>query len=146
MNFVTKYFDELNTKELYELLKARAEVFVVEQNCVYQDLDDNDYRSLHMFYEEDGKILAYLRAFRKSDEPDTVHVGRVLTIARGTGLGGKLLHEAIKQVRNKMDPKQIFIGAQSYATGFYAREGFRITSDEYIEDGIPHFEMRLDLS
>ena len=146
MNLVVKYFDELTTKELYEILKARAEVFVVEQNCIYQDLDDNDYRSLHIFYEEEGKILAYLRAFHKSDEPGTVHVGRVLTIARGTGLGGKLLHEAIKQIREKMNPKQIFIGAQSYATGFYAKEGFRITSDEYLEDGIYHMEMRLKLS
>ena len=146
MKLVSKYFNELTTTELYELLKVRAEVFVVEQNCVYQDLDDNDYRSLHIFYEEDGKILAYLRAFHKTDEPGTVHVGRVLTIARGTGLGGKLLHEAIHQIRDKMNPEQIFIGAQSYATGFYAKEGFCITSDEYLEDGIPHKEMRLKLS
>ena len=88
----TRYFKELNTTELYELLKARSEIFVVEQNCVYQDLDDRDYESLHVFYEEDGKVIAYLRAFRKEEE--TVQIGRVLTVKHGTGLGGKLLKES----------------------------------------------------
>ena len=77
VSIISKYFDELTTKELYEILKARAEIFVVEQNCVYQDLDDLDYRSLHIFCEEDGEVTAYLRAFFKA--PDTVQMGRVLT-------------------------------------------------------------------
>ena len=143
MKAVTRYFDELTTRELYEILKARAEIFVVEQNCVYQDLDRVDYDSMHYFYEEDGKVIAYLRAFKKDD--DTVQIGRVLTLRHGTGLGGKLLHEGIAQIREKMDPKQIYIEAQCYAAGYYEREGFKVCSGEFLEDGIPHVQMLLVL-
>ena len=137
----SKFFDELSTGELYEILKARAEIFVVEQNCVYQDLDDLDYRSLHVFCQEDGIVTSYLRAFFKED--DTVQMGRVLTLRHGTGLGGKLLKEGISQIRTKMNPARIYIEAQCYATGFYEREGFRICSEEFLEDGIPHVQMIL---
>ena len=139
----SKYFGELSAKELYEILKARAEIFVVEQNCVYQDMDGADYESLHVFFEEDGKIMAYLRAFRKDD--DTVRMGRVLTLQHGTGLGGRLLREGIAQIRAKMHPVRICIEAQCYATGFYEREGFQICSEEFLEDGIPHVQMVLQL-
>ena len=143
MTVIAKSFSELTTKELYEILKARAEIFVVEQNCVYQDLDDKDYESLHVFYEEDGKVIAYLRAFYKDD--NTVQIGRVLTVQHGTGLGGKLLKEGIAQVKEKMNPAHLYIEAQCYATGYYEREGFRICSDEFLEDGIPHVQMKCDL-
>ena len=142
MELKTKYFNELNTAELYELLKARAEIFVVEQNCAYQDLDDKDYDSLHVFYEEGGKVIAYLRAFRKDEE--TVQIGRVLTLKHGTGLGGKLLKEGIKQIQSIMEPKHIYIEAQCYAVGYYEREGFRVCSNEFLEDGIPHVQMLLE--
>ena len=137
----SKYFDELSTNELYEILRARAEIFVVEQNCVYQDLDGIDYESLHVFAEEGGKVTAYLRAFYKDD--DTVQMGRVLTLRHGEGLGGKLLREGIAQIRARMHPAKICIDAQCYATGFYEREGFRICSEEFLEDGIPHVRMVL---
>jgi ElaA protein len=137
----SKYFDELSTKELYEILRARAEIFVVEQNCVYQDLDGIDYESLHVFAEEGGKVTAYLRAFYKDE--DTVQMGRVLTLRHGEGLGGKLLREGIAQIRARMHPAKICIDAQCYATGFYEREGFRICSEEFLEDGIPHVRMVL---
>jgi ElaA protein len=137
----SKYFDELSTKELYEILRARAEIFVVEQNCVYQDLDGIDYESLHVFAEEGGKVTAYLRAFYK--DKDTVQMGRVLTLRHGEGLGGKLLREGIAQIRARMHPAKICIDAQCYATGFYEREGFRICSEEFLEDGIPHVRMVL---
>ena len=143
MNATAKFFDELTTKELYEILKARAEIFVVEQNCVYQDLDDKDYESLHVFYEEDGKVTAYLRAFYRNDR--IVQIGRVLTLQHGTGLGGKLLKEGIAQIKEKMNPRQLYIEAQCYATRYYEREGFRICSDKFLEDGIPHVQMILDL-
>ena len=137
----SKYFDELTTTELYEILRARAEIFVVEQNCVYQDLDGIDYESLHVFAEEGGKVTAYLRAFYKDE--DTVQMGRVLTLRHGEGLGGKLLREGIAQIRARMHPAKICIDAQCYATGFYEREGFRICSEEFLEDGIPHVRMVL---
>ena len=137
----SRYFDELSTKELYEILRARAEIFVVEQNCVYQDLDGIDYESLHVFAEEGGKVTAYLRAFYK--DKDTVQMGRVLTLRHGEGLGGKLLREGIAQIRARMQPAKICIDAQCYATGFYEREGFRVCSEEFLEDGIPHVQMVL---
>lgn len=143
MKLVSKFFDELTTVELYEILKARAEIFVVEQNCVYQDLDDKDYKSLHIFYEDNGKVAGYLRAFNK--ENDVVQMGRVLTIQHGTGLGGRLLKEGIEQIRAKLHPKHLYIEAQCYATGYYAREGFKVCSDEFLEDGIPHVQMMLEL-
>lgn len=141
MELKSKFFHELTTKELYEILKARAEVFVVEQNCVYQDLDNKDYASLHVFFEDDGKVTAYLRAFSKTK--DTVQMGRVLTLQHGTGLGAKLLQAGIEQVMEKLHPETVYIEAQCYATGFYAREGFRVCSDEFLEDGIPHVGMEL---
>lgn len=144
VSIISKNFDELTTNELYEILKARAEIFVVEQNCVYQDLDDLDYRSLHIFCEEDGRVTAYLRAFFK--DADTIQVGRVLTRHHGTGLGGYLLKEGISQICAKMNPAKIYIEAQCYAVGFYEREGFRICSEEFLEDGIPHVQMVLQLS
>lgn len=144
MKLITKYFHELTTTELYEILKARAEIFVVEQNCIYQDLDDIDYQSLHIFYEDNGKVIAYLRAFEKDSEIGIVQMGRVLTLTHGTGLGGKLLKEGLSQIKEKMNPSSVYIEAQCYATGFYEREGFVISSDEFLEDGIPHVEMILD--
>ena len=83
MKLIAKFFHELTTIELYELLKARSEIFVVEQNCIYQDMDDKDYDSIHVFYQESGKVVAYLRAFLK--EKDVVQLGRVLTVEHGTG-------------------------------------------------------------
>ncbi len=143
MKLVAKYFEELSTTELYEILKSRAEIFVVEQNCVYQDLDDKDYKSLHVFYESKGKVVAYFRAFMKDEK--VVQVGRVLTLEHGKGLGGRLLKDGIKLIKEKMKPEHIYIEAQCYATGFYEREGFKICSEEFLEDGIPHVQMILEL-
>ena len=141
MKLVSKYFEELTTTELYELLKVRSEVFVVEQNCIYQDLDDKDYRSLHVFYEEEGEVLAYLRAFIK--EEGVVQVGRVLSATHGIGLGGEILKEGLLQIQEKFHPKKIYLEAQCYAIGYYEREGFKVCSKEFLEDGIPHVEMEL---
>ena len=141
MKLVSKFFEELTTTELYELLKVRSEVFVVEQNCIYQDLDDKDYRSLHVFYEEDREVLAYLRAFTKKE--GVVQIGRVLSTTHGIGLGGKILKEGLLQIQEKFHPKKIYLEAQCYAIGYYEREGFKVCSEEFLEDGIPHVEMEL---
>lgn len=145
MELVSKYFEELTTIELYEILKARSKIFVVDQKCVYQDLDDIDYRSLHIFFKDGDHVLAYMRAFKKETETGVVQAGRVLTIEHGIGMGGKLLKEGIIQIKEKMNPRQIYIEAQCYATGYYEREGFKICSDEFLEEGIPHVQMILDL-
>ena len=143
LTFKAKFFEELSTKELYEILKARAEIFVVEQNCVYQDLDDTDYRSLHVFCEEDGKVTAYLRAFQTKES--VVQMGRVLSIKHGKGLGKTILSYGVSIVKDKFDPQKIFIEAQCYAAGFYEKFGFEICSEEFLEDGIPHVGMELSL-
>lgn len=143
MEIKAKFFHELTTKELYEILKARTEIFVLEQNCVYQDMDDKDYRSLHVFYEENGKVIAYLRAFSK--ETGIIQMGRVLTLQHGVGLGGKILKEGINQIQEKFCSRQIYIEAQCYAIGYYEREGFQVCSEEFLEDGIPHVQMILNL-
>lgn len=144
MKLISKFFEELSTVELYEILKARAEIFVVEQNCVYQDLDDKDYHSLHVFGEIDGQIVAYLRAFWKAE--NVVQVGRVLTMEHGKGYGEVILREGLKQIKEKYQPQKIFIEAQCYAVGYYEREGFCVCSEEFLEDGIPHVQMELILS
>ena len=143
MKAVSKFFNELTTRELYEILKTRSEIFVVEQNCVYQDLDNKDYESLHFFYEEDGKVTAYLRAFCIGS--NTVQMGRVLTLKHGVGLGGRLLSDGLSQIKEKMNPKRIYIDAHCYATGYYAREGFVVCSGMFFEDGIPHVRMVLEV-
>ena len=137
--FRSKFFNELAAAELYEILKSRAEIFVVEQKCIYQDLDDKDYQSLHVFYTQRGRVTAYLRAFWKDER--TVQMGRVLTLHHGTGLGGRLLRAGIEEIKQKMAPEKLYIEAQCYAKGFYEREGFRICSEEFLEDGIPHVGM-----
>lgn len=137
-----KYFEELTTKELYEILRVRSEIFVVEQNCVYQDLDQIDYRSLHIFGEDDnGEVQAYLRLFIKKDE--ILQMGRVLTREHGKGLGKEILKKGIRAARERMKGEILLIEAQKYATGFYEKEGFQVCSDEFLEDGIPHVEMKL---
>ena len=136
-----KFFSELTTRELYEIMRVRVGIFIVEQNCIYQELDGRDYDSLHFFFEEDGQVLAYLRAFQKDE--DTVQMGRVVTLHHGTGLGGRLLHEGLARIRSLMKPKQIVIEAQCYATGFYEKEGFQICSEPFMDDGIPHVKMVL---
>ena len=142
MKFMIKTFQELTTKELYEILRVRAEVFVVEQNCVYQDLDEKDMNSMHVFCEKDGKIQAYLRIFMKKPEENLVQIGRVLTTVRGTGLGIIILREGLAAAKEYLKAREVYIEAQCYAVGFYEKAGFRVTSDEFLEDGIPHVEMR----
>lgn len=144
MELKVKFFDDLTTRELYGILQARSAIFVVEQSCIYQDIDWRDQQSLHVFYEDDGQVRAYLRAFRKDEH--TVQMGRVLTVKHGTGLGGSLLAEGIRQVKAVFNPKRIRIEAQCYAVGFYEREGFRTCSEPFMDDGIPHVEMVLEVS
>ena len=142
MDLIAKHFDELSTTELYEILKTRSEIFVVEQDCVYQDLDDKDYESLHVFLMQDGRLEACLRAYVR--EEGVVQMGRVVTRHHGRGYGGVLLRAGLEKVREEMHPRQIVLEAQSYAVGFYEREGFRTCSEEFLEDGIPHVQMKLE--
>jgi len=143
METVIKTFDQLTLQEFHEILRARAEVFVVEQNCAYQDIDGIDPKSVHLFIrDEEGTVLAYLRLYQKEGEPGTIQVGRVITTSRGTGLGRKILHEGVQYAIGPMKAESLYLEAQRYAAGFYAKEGFAINSEEFLEDGIPHVVMR----
>lgn len=143
MNWTIKTFDELTCKEIYEILKSRAEVFVKEQKISYVDEDDVDYRSWHVFRMENDKVCAYLRAFKDGD--DTIKIGRVLTLIHGKGIGTQLMKYAISELKTKTGCRKIIMDAQSHAISFYQRPGFTITSEEYLEEGIPHVDMELTL-
>lgn len=145
MNITAKKFDELTTIELYEILKARAEIFIMEQNINYQDMDDIDYRSLHCFIKEGDKIIAYLRAFYKNEDKSVVKIGRVLTLEHGKGVGRVLLEEGLKAIKEKMQCSKIYIEAQKHAIGFYEKFGFVTTSGEFMEEGIIHVAMALNI-
>ena len=143
MNWTIKTFNELTGREIYEILRSRAEVFVKEQkiNCV--DPDGADYKSWHVFAMEGDRACAYLRAFK--DGEDTIKIGRVLTLIHGKGTGTQLMKYAISELKAKTGCKKIIMDAQSHAISFYQRLGFTITSEEYLEEGIPHVDMELTL-
>lgn len=144
MQLVVKNFDELTLRELYELLRARSEIFVVEQECIYQDIDRIDYDSIHVFLKEDNdEVLACLRLYYLPEAEGRVKLGRVISTTHGIGLGGKILHEGVRVARERMNPKEIYIHAQCYAIGYYQKEGFEVCSEEFLEDGIPHVAMIL---
>ena len=145
MNLIAKKFNELTTTELYEILKARAEIFIMEQHVQYQDMDNIDYKSLHCFFMEDNKVVAYLRAFYKDEEKKIVQIGRVLTLKHGNGVGRDLLEKSIVAIKEKMNCKKIYMHAQKHAIGFYEKFGFKITSDEFMEEGIVHNSMELEI-
>ncbi len=142
MELVVKKFDELNIHELYEILRVRQEVFVVEQECAYLDADGVDQDAIHVFLRDETGIKAYLRVFERDER--TAQIGRMLTTQRGGGFGGALLKEGIRIAKGMLNKEAVYIEAQTYAIGFYAREGFRVVSEEFLEDGIPHVKMILE--
>ena len=143
MKWYCKRFDELTPEELYEILRLRVDVFVVEQNCPYPELDGMDKEAVHLFAREGERVSACLRLFWKDDEPGVIRLGRVVTAKRGVGLGADLLRRGIKIAFEMLRAREIYIEAQDYARGFYGREGFSACSDIFLEDGIPHIQMRL---
>ena len=145
MELTVKRFDELDIFELYEILKLRVDVFVVEQNCPYPELDEKDKSAWHVYFREDGEIIAYLRVLDPGVSFDTAAIGRVISARRRCGLGTKLMREGIRVARERMNTNAVKIEAQTYARSFYEQLGFVQTSEEFLEDGIPHIEMTLEL-
>jgi ElaA protein len=142
MEIIVKKFEELSLAELYEILRLRSEVFVVEQNCVYQDLDNIDQGAYHVYLKENGEILAYLRVIDKGNRLEEVSLGRVISLKRRCGYGSILMKAGIEIAKEKFGAKKIKIGAQAYARPFYEGVGFRVIKEEtYMEDGIPHIYM-----
>lgn len=138
MKLVSKSFEELSKTELYEILRVRTAVFVVEMGMKCQDMDRVDYTARHYFYEQNGEILAYLRAFLDNGK---VKIGRVLTLEHGVGMGKKFFGEAILQIKNDFPNITLSLHSQKQVVGFYEKFGFKAVSDIFIEEGVEHIEM-----
>lgn len=147
MEFKIKQFEDLTTDELYKILKARIDVFVVEQNCPYEECDDKDYDSIHIFAQNKNSITAYLRIIPAGISYEEPSIGRVLVNKeyRRQGIAEKMMYLALEYIKNKLESDYIRISAQKYLLDFYQRLGFEKVSAEYLEDGIPHYEMLLKI-
>lgn len=143
MNLTVKKFQELTTSELYEILQLRSEVFVVEQDCVYQDIDGKDLKALHVLGVKEGKIIAYTRLFNSGEYFDTPSIGRVVVkeTERKYGYGHDLIKASIKAIVDNYNETTITISAQTYLQKFYESHGFKQIGEGYLEDGIPHIRM-----
>jgi len=143
MEWKIKKFNELSLEELYKIIKLRIEVFIIEQNCFYQDCDGKDLNAYHLFLEEDGNIIACLRILNKGVSYDEVSIGRVIVKKdyRGKGIVKEMIRKAINLIEKEMKENAIRISAQAHLENFYGSFGFKKVSDVYLEDGIPHVEM-----
>ena len=140
---VVKKFSELSIEELYQILRLRSEVFVVEQDCVYQDLDNKDQISVHIFIKEKNEIVAYTRIFKSGDYYKNPSIGRVVVSKRKRGkeLGKQIMIYSIDYIKKNLKGDKIELSAQKYLDKFYKDLGFYKTGEEYLEDGIPHQRM-----
>lgn len=145
MELVIKHFSELTTEELRQIYKLRIAVFVVEQNCPYQDIDGWDPHAYHLWLKDEVGIRAYLRVLPQNTLYADASLGRVISIKRRCGLATRLLQEGIAFAREKFGAKRLIIGAQTYACPVYEKVGFVRTDYEYMEDGIPHVRMIQEL-
>ena len=136
-----KSFQELTTEELYELLKVRSEVFVVEQNCVYQDMDGDDQQAIHLWLTVEEIVVALARVCPAGTHMKEISIGRVITTERGKGYGKQIMLHAIDAAIEHFGATIIDIEAQEYARGFYESVGFRKSSETFMLDGIPHIKM-----
>ncbi|WP_370478057.1 GNAT family N-acetyltransferase [Tamlana flava] len=138
-----KSFKELTKQELYDLLQLRSEVFVVEQNCVYQDVDGKDEKAFHVLGFKHDKLVAYSRIFKPGDYFEKASIGRVVVAKkeRRYKYGYDIMEASIKAIKNNFKESIIKISAQSYLKQFYTNVGFKAIGEEYLEDDIPHIAM-----
>lgn len=134
-----KRFDQLNVSKLYEILKLRQDIFILEQQCLYSDIDFIDEKSLHIYYQEKGKIIAYLRMFEK--DTNTCQLGRIISLNRRQGFGTSLINETLQLLKQEKKYEKVYVEAQKYAIEFYEKLGFYVISDVFLEDGIEHVKM-----
>ena len=139
MEFRGKLFNELSGGEVYEIVRARQEIFLMEQNIICRDFDGVDYNALHCYLWENGRVVAYMRAFMSEGE---IRLGRFLTLRHGEGLGRRLMEESLPVVKERFNSDKISFHAQKHAEGFYLKLGFKTVSDVFLEEGIEHVEMR----
>ena len=140
-----KKFDNLSRKEIHDLFLLRSQVFVVEQNCVYQDIDGKDEKAEHVLVKKNNKIIAYARVLEYSDR-NNISIGRIVVSKkeRGNSLGSDLLDFILKKIHQEKPKRPIKISAQAHLEKFYTDHGFKRTSNTYMEDGIPHISMTLE--
>ncbi|MCI5774488.1 MAG: GNAT family N-acetyltransferase [Erysipelotrichaceae bacterium] len=143
MQTIIKHFNQLTVQELHEIYHLRVSVFVVEQKCPYQEIDDIDPLCYHAYLKEDGKIVAYIRLIAPGIKFDDASIGRVISIQRRKGYGTLLMKEGIKFIKDNFATSSITIEAQQYAINFYQQVGFETISKPFLEDDIPHVKMRL---
>tara|TARA_R110002051_G_scaffold199848_1_gene266800 strand:+ start:189772 stop:190215 length:444 start_codon:yes stop_codon:yes gene_type:complete len=138
-----KTFNELSTEELYALLRLRSEVFVVEQNCVYQDIDGKDHKALHILGYNDNQLVAYTRIFKSGDYFENASIGRVVVAQqqRQHKFGYAIMEASINAIKLHYNETKIKISAQTYLKRFYNTLGFKEIGEEYLEDDIPHIAM-----
>ena len=146
MELRIKRFQELTAEELYSILRLRVGVFVVEQQCPYQELDGLDLDALHIWLEDEEGIKAYLRVLGKGAESEYCAIGRVIAVKRRCGLGSRIMREGVKAARDIFGAQEVYLEAQSYVRNFYERQGFVTISDEFLLDGIPHIKMLLKIT
>ena len=139
MNTHIKTFEQLTTKELFNIYKLRVDTFVVEQQCPYQEIDDIDLKSHHIYLKQGKDILAYCRLYKQNDG---YHIGRVIAAVKHKGYGTQIMKTAIKFAINILNEQSINIEAQTYAKKFYENLGFLTTSEPFDEDGIQHIKMK----
>ena len=144
MDISVKKLDELSSLEFFEIVKKRIEVFVVEQNCPYQEVDDEDVAAHHVILKEKNDIAAYARIMEKESY---IKLGRVLVTKafRGQGLGYTILKQSLKVIQEIYPGEEIHLSAQAHLVGFYGSQGFKVMSDVYLEDDIPHVDMVLTI-
>lgn len=138
-----KSFKELTTKDVYAVLQLRSEIFVVEQNCVYQDIDGKDFKAFHVLGYKDNNLVAYTRIFKPGDYFKEASIGRVVVkkSERKHKYGYVIMQESIAAVKEHLQETTIKISAQKYLLKFYNNLGFKEEGEEYLEDGIPHMVM-----
>jgi ElaA protein len=143
MNISIKTFEQLSTKELYYILRLRSEVFVVEQDCVYQDVDDKDQKALHVLGIKDDKLVAYARIFKPGDYFKNTSIGRVVVKKeeRKYGFGKDIMLGSLKAIKEEIGLVKVELSAQVYLKRFYNDLGFIEIGEGYLEDGIPHIRM-----
>lgn len=141
-----KRFEELSTSELYGLLRLREQVFIIEQNCIYPDLDNKDQKAIHVLGCKNEEVIAYSRIFKPGDYFDTASIGRVVVAqhVRKTKLGFRLMQKSIEEVKKQFNEDSITISAQCYLIEFYKSLGFVPVREKYLEDDIPHIRMIRD--
>tara|TARA_B110000914_G_scaffold34169_1_gene27005 strand:- start:108 stop:551 length:444 start_codon:yes stop_codon:yes gene_type:complete len=145
LKITTYTYHQLSKEMLYQIIRLRLEVFVLEQNCIYQDLDNKDQKAIHLVGEEDGKLIAYTRLFKKGDYFENASIGRVIVKkeSRKKDYGKTIMQKSIEELKNEHNEENIEISAQKYLIKFYLDLGFKKIGEEYLEDNIPHIKMLL---